>query len=595
MATINTKNTDKIYSIQKWYGINESPDGDTKLKYGEASVMKNFCVTADGNLRKRNGASVQVELTDTKVYCLWRGNINGNETVLAASDNKLFSVYSAGAWNTVELGSIGSHAYIFGFGGIAYIIDGEKYRQYDGTTYKEVEGYEPLVSVATEPSGGGTLLEQVNKLTGKRHAYYSPDGTATVYKLPENPVVSVDSVIDLTTGTEITGYTVNVNTGEITFSSAPESGISTIDIHWTVNNTIRSEVERMRFSELFNGYQDSRVFLYGDGSNTALYSGLDTIGNQRADYFPDMNIINVGDKNSPITAMIRHYNRLICYKSDSAHSIAYSTITLEDGSVIPSFTVANINKSIGCSSYGQAVLVMNNPFTVFGNSAYEWYNTSSLSVADERQAKLISDKVRVSLSTFDLRNCLCFNDPFNKEYYVIYNKNACIYNYGANAWYYYTDFDCNSMIQLNGDLYYGSSDGNIVHFSKQFRDNCGEAIDAVWQSGAMDFNSEYMRKYTSNIWISVKPETNSYLEISVSTDSKKESAVKEIVTGSGGFSALSFASFTFNDDKEAFIKRLRIKSKKYSYYKLILRNNKLNTSATILSADIRTRSTGYAK
>ena len=47
MATISTKDDSKVFTIKKFLGLNESNDGDTQLKLGEASVLKNFEITND--------------------------------------------------------------------------------------------------------------------------------------------------------------------------------------------------------------------------------------------------------------------------------------------------------------------------------------------------------------------------------------------------------------------------------------------------------------------------------------------------------------------------------------------------------------------
>ena len=41
MARITGQTDEQIFRIQKWLGLNENPDGDTKLKLGEAAVMRN--------------------------------------------------------------------------------------------------------------------------------------------------------------------------------------------------------------------------------------------------------------------------------------------------------------------------------------------------------------------------------------------------------------------------------------------------------------------------------------------------------------------------------------------------------------------------
>ena len=72
-----------------------------------------------------------------------------------------------------------------------------EYLSWDGKaegTFSAVEGYIPTVQTAATPSGDGVLLENVNRLTGKRKVKYSPDGTSTAYKLPDKEVDEVVSV-----------------------------------------------------------------------------------------------------------------------------------------------------------------------------------------------------------------------------------------------------------------------------------------------------------------------------------------------------------------------------------------------------------------
>ena len=76
----------------------------------------------------------------------------------------------------------------------------------------------------------------------------------------------------------------------------------------SATNSHTAMLPQILCAEFFNGSNDNRVFLYGDGSNTTYYSGIDEYGKGRADYFPDLNEIEVGD-NSPITAMCRHWGK----------------------------------------------------------------------------------------------------------------------------------------------------------------------------------------------------------------------------------------------------------------------------------------------
>jgi hypothetical protein len=197
----------------------------------------------------------------------------------------------------------------------------------------------------------------------------------------------------------------------------------------------------MTGAELFSGVNDSRVFLYGDGSNKALYSGLDYNGSATAEYFPDLNVANIGD-NAPITAMIRHYDRLLAFKKNATHSLTYGSITLANGSVTAGFYVSPVNRSVG--SVGGAVLVNINPRPLDGVSIHEWYGAGDN--YEQRSERDISQKVKNTLLTLDFSKAYSFFDKVNKEYYVVENGTAVVQNTNNGAWYVYNSFPAICMI-----------------------------------------------------------------------------------------------------------------------------------------------------
>ena len=56
MAEIRTNVSEKIYNISSWHGVNEAPEGEARLRPGEAAEMRNFRVTSGGALKKRPGS-----------------------------------------------------------------------------------------------------------------------------------------------------------------------------------------------------------------------------------------------------------------------------------------------------------------------------------------------------------------------------------------------------------------------------------------------------------------------------------------------------------------------------------------------------------
>jgi len=606
MAKISASTNEKVFAINAWSGLHQTPDGDTKLKLGEAADMKNFRITRDGNLQKRPGTKTLLNLADSgkPVKGFWTGFVSGHEVVLAACDGKLFSLWdeSSEAWEAVELGEINcdNNVHFFGFSNIVYMLNGTEYKQWDGVELKDVEGYRPLVRISVTPAGGGENMEEVNRLCGQRRLWISPDGEKASFPLPEKNILSLDYIKDFATGNHLASdaYTCDLAAGTVTFTSIPEKGVNSYEIGWTVEAALREQVTKMRFSELYNSTQDSRVFIYGDGTHKCLYSGLDYDGFPRADYFPDLFEMAIGDSNTPITALIRHYSTLICFKSHSTYSIRYGEITKEDGLLTAAFYSTPTNRSIGNSALGQAQLVLNSPRTLFGEDCYEWRNNSSYSsnlTADERQAKRISDNVYATLRAFDTKKCICFDDNASQEYIIAYNGNCLVHNYAADAWYYYTGINAQCFVSFKNNLYFGTTDGKIKHMHYDYRNDDGEAIIAYWESGSMSFGADHLRKFAAVLWLGVKPEANSEVYITVQTDRKSSYTEKVVTSRLASFYPATFAHWSFATNRKPQMERMKIKAKKFVFYKLIFRTEAVDATATILASDIRVRMTGDAK
>jgi hypothetical protein len=608
MAEILASADERVVRIKKWLGLNENPDGDTQLKIGEAAEMRNFKISRDGNLQKRDGMRTihETRAWTGPVRGIWHGFVNSVEyTVFAAGGNIwIFDFTTNTATSILKTGATFTDAEtsFFGYSEKLYIMNGHQYFEWDGTlpaggSAAPVIGYRPLVAVQVPPAGGGKQLEQINKLNGLRRVRFSPNGSATTFQLPETGLTSVDYVKYTATGAAIT-YTANTATGVVTISPAPATGVDTIEVGYTHPVTFRATVEAMRFAEIYNGSTDNRVFIYGDGSNEAFYSGLDYDGQERADYFPDMNELAVGTANTPVTALIRHYSTLVCFKSDSTYAARYGTISLEDGSTTAAFYVTPVNRSIGNSAYGQAQLVLNSPRTLFNAAVYEWRNNASYSSnlsVDERQGKLVSDRVHSTLGSFHLASAYTFDDNERQEYYIIQNGKAVIHNYAVDVWYVYTGFNVTRLIAINGALYGCTSTGDIVHVSRAYANDNGAAIDAFWRSGSMAFDREWQRKYASKIFITMKPEPKASVNVTVRTNVKGDYITKTVSYGLSTFSDANFAHWSFGTSRQPQTARVKIKAKKFVYYQLVFESDNNWSAATILSAEIKVRYNGDEK
>ncbi len=590
----------KIYQLQKWLGLNESPDGDTGLKLGEAAVMRNFRVTREGHLQIRPGYAPVCTLAEgSPVRGLWSGYVNGEPHLLCACGGHLWDMdsraglepASAGDWTKTDLGEIADEdAFFFGFAQKVYLLTGREYYRWDGAgSVEAVEGYVPIVATAAPPAGGGTLLERVNVLTGKKRARYSPDGQAVRFQLPET---GIDEVL----GVEGTGisWTADPESGAVTFASAPAKGVNTVTITWRKGDGCREKVTAMRWAEFYNGATDARVFLYGDGTNETVYSDLDENGQPSAEYFPEMNVMAVDSANTPITAMIRHYDRLLVFKSDAAYTARYDAMTLETGTVTAAFYATPLNRGLGCVTPGQARLVQNYPRTLFGRSVYTWALASG-ATRDERNAQRISDRVETTLAGFDLASCVTFDDERRQEYYVLCGGRAVIHNYGNDAWYSYDHFPARRMVCVDGELYFGTEDGRLMHFSRKYRNDDRESINAYWESGALDFDRDWRRKYSTELWVSIKPESQARVTVTAQSNRKSEYVKREVAVGLSTFANVSFAHWSFRTNRKPQVQRVRLKVRKFTFCKLIFSSCSASATATVLAADFRVRYAGKVR
>lgn len=738
MATVSVASNEKIYSVKGWGGLNESPDGDTRLKLGEASKMVNWKVTRDGNLKRRPGTafvaglnteyalqispdikelreikqgdvfriyhdvsvtaipgkvtlfgtgaaiesgymltntatiqdgslnyvdaeSVSIEdgilnientfeemtldalqsalneldygeylyiFNDELPYALnansiindgtathldgylltskatsvspvaglWSGLVHGKEMLLAACNGKVWSLYDADQDVMIRtpLGNIDTSGRVtfFPFGGDVYILDGDEYYVCDGSLLTEVDGYIPIVAKQLSPTSGETTGEYINRLTNYRRVWISPDGTNRTFTMPEIPIEWTDQcyVKDLGTGEDVpaTDYLVNENAGTITFNTAPVTSVNSYEICYSVESEIdyRAQVTGNRFAELFSGPTDNMVFIYGDGTNRALYSGMDDDGMPRADYFPDQYEVHVGDSNTPLTSMIRHYGDLVCYKPDSTWAITQSSMELASGDSTIAIYCTPVNRDKGNVAPGQVRLVENNPVTCSERELYHWINssyyTSTLS-RDERQARRISDRIQSSIKEIDLPSCCMWDDNDGQEFYLSENKVTLVWNYVADAWYRYEGIDAVCMCNFHGEVIYGTSDGLIARLTYDSMGDMGYPVKAEWISGAIDFGAANMRKYSSSIWVGLKPETGTSVDVKLITD-RKDTFKDKIVSSEKAKVA-----------GQPFSVKTKLKAKKFVFYRLLLSVMDKQPAVTVTDVEFRVRQTGYAK
>src|SRR5699024_5868309 len=113
MANIVSTSETKIFQIKSWLGLNESPDGDTHMKLGEAAEMRNFRITAENHLQIRPGYGPICTLAEgSPIKGMWSGYVKGVFHVVAACGGHLWDIDVSGKTAT-DKGEIDDSATFF--------------------------------------------------------------------------------------------------------------------------------------------------------------------------------------------------------------------------------------------------------------------------------------------------------------------------------------------------------------------------------------------------------------------------------------------------------------------------------------------------
>lgn len=562
-------------SINTFLGLNMNETGSTNLKLGESPKMVNFKISRDYKLEKMYGYINKYEKT-SKIRAMWFGLLDTAEVFVFVCGGKVYN-------GDTELGSlIDDITRIFEFNKKLYFINGHEYKEWNGTTFKGVDGYIPLVKIATTPNGVGTDYEPINVLTGKKRQTFSPDGTEKTFLLVENNLTSIDSV--KVNGVETT-VTKDLTKGTITFSTAPTQGVDTVEVQWTKGTGQRELVYKNHYFQSYGLADDTRVFLYGnaDAKNRIYFSDL---GNGIPDvtYFPGNNFMDIGSSNTAVTDIQRQYDRMIINKEDSTYYSTYEQITDNTEENIIAFSVYPLNKSHGARPYNQGQ-VLDNYVTTIDTSIVQWTNTES---KDERNAQIISQKVQTWLNEKDLSRAVTLDYQEEKEYWLAIDNEILIYNY-ENSCYSLAQLPVKitTFLSYKGIIYAGTENGKIIEFSKDATTYAGEIIKAEWQSGYYDFGVEEQRKTMRVLWITLKPWFKTSLDINYISDRDSGSEAKTIEKRSISYAHWNYARFTYNTQKSVKPFRVKLKAKKFAFLKLILKNEVSDEKVTINSIAIK--------
>lgn len=609
----------RMFAVDQFIGINEAADGFTEIKRGEASCMDNFLITDSFNLALRPGVRrlyQDEEAQDAPILDCFAGFasaeskeesfviadfVDGRDRIRLYSGSPAAMTLVRTQSGALGLSSLENHKVkIFPFGGKLWIRSAVNTVSFNGSSFDLEQPYIPLVIAGASASGGGTQFERINLLSPYRRIDYSADGTSTAYVLPEEARSVVRITVDNVSSDVASLGAFDAATHTFTFHSAPVKGVGNVEFTYGTyepdTEKTRDLILSMPLMEAYNGATDTRLFVGGVG-NVCYYSGVTQSGEATPMYFPALNEIAVDMTGASVTALVRHYNKLLVFTRDGTYAISYEPVTLEGGETTAGFYLRAVNREFGNDVPGQVCTVKNYPRTITGSGIYSWRLQAS-SYQDERDAVLISGKVQKTFqSVRNLSGIVACDDDSSQTYYVFLNDDrgtVLVSRYGIareDVWCIYSGDafrNVKKAFVFGGYLCFANGsdvfclDKDITMDAPAAPSSGPQQIRAVWESGFMDFGADNMRKFNSEIYISMLPGSNCEMTVTAATDRRSEYTEKTLTSNIFTFSNFSFENLTFNTNNTPRIQRLRLKAKKFVYYKMIFRVEKPGATATVL-------------
>jgi len=593
--------SESIKRLNSFLGLNVSVT-NTQIKDSESPDMLNMTLDDRGALNKRFGYKRVVSIGAGKINGLFVYQKSTGDIYLVAHGTKLYSWTTAGVFTEIYDGLANVDIHGFYHNDKFYLLDGVKYRVYDGASVTEVVGYVPTVNIGVPPAGGGTVYEQLNLLSPGFKTRFTGDGTAVAYQLPLTGLDATEIVVKVggVTKTKTTDYSWNATTGIVTFVVAPPDAVDNVEV--TAYKTFtgyRAKVEKCRIWTSFGGANDTRIFISGnpDEPNTDWHSGL-----QDPTYFPANGFASLGHDDEKITGYVKQYNSLIVIKEHSQYlRTEYMDTSTGSTQTEPTYPVKRFNDGVGSVEFDQVQLIENTPIVIDTKGVYL---TVATSIADERNVKHISNDVDTNanyLSTvgiLDSGELTDYKTVDHEQKFMMFNKVTgvvWVYDYRFGKWYKWDNLFANCFVSIDGELYYGDSlSGNInklktINDVFPYRDHDG-SINAYWRSKVFDFDNPTYTKMVNKVFFTIKPSVKTSAKLSIRTD--KDSSFEEIETKvltSFTYSSWVYSTFSYVGQIFPVTTRSKIKAKKVGYLQLELANNVIDESLGILSIEMTYR------
>lgn len=483
----------------------------TEVDPSRSPYAPNMIAQENGFPQKRTGLLKLAEYT---------GEIHGIHRFVKADESIDIiihagtSLYKLGSDIAVYSGMKSAKSTSFVMGGKLYLLDGQNYISYNGTTVSNVEdsAYVPTTTISAAPSGGGEEYEPVNLLQTQRVNLFRGTAGDTVYQLDTESISAVVKCEKLNsdgiTWTAITAYTVNTSAGKVTFSTAP--GVSPItgedNVKITFRKTVTGYADKIKKCTICTEYgmnNDTRIFVSGN-SGQKNYDWFSWTGNPT--FFPDINYGIVGSEISPIMGYLKQYDSLVVVKKANGQDVSLFLRSAQMGSDNKiQFTLKQGISGVGAVSKYCFASLIDDPLFLSDSGVMGLDTKPTLQNTTQDRSFYINPKLLAEPGIDEAIACVAHG-----KYYLFINGNVYVADSTQKnvnpaksfgyEWYYWTGINASAVKYIDDVMYIGDKHGQLHKLKTEseygmeaYNDN-GDPIYAEWRTKMDDLGEPAMFK-----------------------------------------------------------------------------------------------------
>lgn len=631
----------QVYVSEKFLGADFTSEAST-VDDTKSPNVENMIRSVPGKIRKRMGYE---KLFDYKAPIYGVHHLSTTDVWLVHAGNKLYNLYApkGGKWidhssnyitdeelnhivllngdvdGTVIYTGMAEHRSVsFQLNQKLVILDGTKARIYDGTTVQPIEdmAYIPTLAISKDYTGGGEDYEPLNLLQPAfiEQFYVKEDQDSvktfqmTFGGLDDTTVKAwlLDGNGDWIEKFENTDFSVNRETGVVTFTNAPgHSPITGEDnVKIQAYRTVEGYADRINHCTIgamfgVNGAND-RLFVSGNPDQGVNSDGdLFTFINcdwfsQQYDptYFADVWYSKLGSDTSAIMGYSIINNYLAAHKDYNEMS---QSILIREGDLVddqPVFKLINTLQGAGaiskyCFSYLATEPVFLTRLGVFAVTAQD---ITGEKYAQDRsyylEGKLLKEENLEQAFAYTWKDYYIL--AINDHLYILdglqpmHTDKSRPYATRQYAGFYFTNIPASCFFEINGELFFGSSDGFIYKWYtddkllSSYNDD-GEPITALWETADISEKLFYKKKTYRYLAVRCMPEISSSIDVYAQKNGIWQ-LIKDDTTTLKYFSYMYFiySKMTYSTDKTQRVTATKIRLKKLDHVRFRFGNDKLN-------------------